>query len=123
MVSTWSRLARKDVAVRPGAISVTLMPSGASSPNRASVRPSTANLVAAIELALSGQWARIKACRNEPCHFGFFDRSKNTSGGYCSTQCSSRASMRAYRARKNETLAKSSASSPTTEQDATGTGS
>lgn len=61
-------------------------------------------LAAATELALSGQWARIKACRNEPCHFAFFDRSKNTSAGYCSTQCSSQASMRAYRARKKEAL-------------------
>jgi predicted RNA-binding Zn ribbon-like protein len=64
-------------------------------------------LAAATELALSGQWARIKACRNEPCHFAFFDRSKNTSAGYCSTQCSSQASMRAYRARKKEALAES----------------
>lgn len=62
-------------------------------------------LAAATELALSGQWARIKACRNEPCHFAFFDRSKNTSAGYCSTQCSSQASMRAYRARRKEALA------------------
>jgi predicted RNA-binding Zn ribbon-like protein len=62
-------------------------------------------LAAATELALSGQWARIKACRNEPCHFAFFDRSKNTSAGYCSTQCSSQASMRAYRARKKDALA------------------
>jgi predicted RNA-binding Zn ribbon-like protein len=62
-------------------------------------------LAAATELALSGQWARIKACRNEPCHFAFFDRSKNTSAGYCSTQCSSQASMRAYRARKKNALA------------------
>jgi predicted RNA-binding Zn ribbon-like protein len=68
-------------------------------------------LAAATELALSGQWARIKACRNEPCHFAFFDRSKNTSAGYCSTQCSSQASMRAYRARKKEALARNMPSS------------
>jgi predicted RNA-binding Zn ribbon-like protein len=68
-------------------------------------------LAAATELALSGQWARIKACRNEPCHFAFFDRSKNTSAGYCSTQCSSQASMRAYRARKKDALAGSTSKS------------
>ena len=56
-------------------------------------------LGAATEIALSGQWPRMKACRNEPCHTAFVDRSKNTSGAYCSPQCASQASMRAYRAR------------------------
>jgi predicted RNA-binding Zn ribbon-like protein len=70
-------------------------------------------LAAATELALSGQWARIKACRNEPCHFAFFDRSKNTSAGYCSTQCSSQASMRAYRARKKRALTENNPNLPT----------
>jgi predicted RNA-binding Zn ribbon-like protein len=72
-------------------------------------------LAAATELALSGQWARIKACRNEPCHFAFFDRSKNTSAGYCSTQCSSQASMRAYRARKKEALTRNTTGLPPAE--------
>lgn len=57
-------------------------------------------LCAATEVALSGQWPRVKACRNEPCHTAFVDRSRNTSGAYCSPQCASQASMRAYRARR-----------------------
>jgi predicted RNA-binding Zn ribbon-like protein len=59
-------------------------------------------LGAATEIALSGQWPRMKACRNEPCHTAFVDRSKNTSGAYCSPQCASQASMRAYRARRRK---------------------
>jgi predicted RNA-binding Zn ribbon-like protein len=47
-----------------------------------------------------GGWARLKACRNPPCHFGFVDRSRNGSAGFCSATCRSQASMRAYRARR-----------------------
>ena len=57
-------------------------------------------LACMAELSLAGQWARVKACRNPPCHFAFFDKTRNTSAGYCSPQCASQASMRAYRARK-----------------------
>lgn len=57
-------------------------------------------LAAAGELALAGDWPRVKACRNQPCHLAFVDRTRNTSAGYCSPQCASQASMRAYRARR-----------------------
>jgi predicted RNA-binding Zn ribbon-like protein len=57
-------------------------------------------LAAVVEVALTGDWARVKACRNPPCHFGFFDRSRNSSAGFCSAACRSQASMRAYRARR-----------------------
>ncbi|MFC5063397.1 CGNR zinc finger domain-containing protein [Actinomycetospora atypica] len=57
-------------------------------------------LAAMTELALTGSWSRVKACRNPPCHFAFLDRSRNTSGAYCSTACSSQVAMRAYRRRK-----------------------
>lgn len=57
---------------------------------------------AAAELALAGQWPRVKACRNEPCHTAFTDRTRNTSAVYCSPQCASQASMRAYRARRRD---------------------
>jgi predicted RNA-binding Zn ribbon-like protein len=59
-------------------------------------------LAAAVELAQSGEWGRIKACRNPPCHFGFFDRTRNSSAGFCSPGCRSQASMRAYRARRRQ---------------------
>jgi predicted RNA-binding Zn ribbon-like protein len=52
--------------------------------------------------ATRGEWDRIKACRNPPCHFGFIDRTRNGSGQYCSTACSSQVAMRKYRARRKE---------------------
>jgi predicted RNA-binding Zn ribbon-like protein len=57
-------------------------------------------LAAVAEFALSGDWGRIKACRNPPCHFGFFDRTRNGSGLYCSTGCGAQVSMRKYRQRQ-----------------------
>jgi predicted RNA-binding Zn ribbon-like protein len=60
-------------------------------------------LAAVVESALAGDWARVKACRNPPCHTGFFDHSRNSSGAFCSPGCRSQASMRAYRARRKAT--------------------
>lgn len=57
-------------------------------------------LASMTTLSLSGQWPRVKACRNEPCHRAFLDHSRNTSAGYCRPQCSSASSMRAHRARR-----------------------
>ncbi|MGW1885768.1 ABATE domain-containing protein [Streptomyces sp. NPDC001970] len=57
------------------------------------------------ELAQAGVWDRVRACRHEPCHFGFFDRTRNSSAVFCGTKCGSRASMRAYRQRKKELAA------------------
>jgi predicted RNA-binding Zn ribbon-like protein len=58
-------------------------------------------LAAMTELALTGAWNRFKACRN--CHFAFYDRSRNTSGAYCSSTCSSQVGMRNYRQRHRAT--------------------
>jgi predicted RNA-binding Zn ribbon-like protein len=55
---------------------------------------------AMTELALTGTWNRVKACRN--CHFAFYDRSRNTSGAYCSNTCSTQVGMRNYRQRHRE---------------------
>lgn len=57
------------------------------------------------ELSHTGLWDRVRACRHDPCHFGFFDRTRNSSAVYCGTKCGSRASMRAYRQRKKESAA------------------
>ncbi|MCG6494185.1 CGNR zinc finger domain-containing protein [Kitasatospora sp. A2-31] len=57
-------------------------------------------LAAVTTFAQTGDWGRIKACRNPPCHFGFFDRTRNGSGLYCSTGCGSQVSMRNYRRRQ-----------------------
>ncbi|MET8979433.1 CGNR zinc finger domain-containing protein [Streptomyces sp. NPDC004539] len=59
-------------------------------------------LAAVTTFAQTGDWERIKACRNPPCHFGFFDRTRNGSGLYCSTGCGSQVSMRNYRRRQRE---------------------
>ncbi|MCV7408983.1 hypothetical protein AWC05_06710 [Mycobacterium florentinum] len=54
-------------------------------------------LAAVVELSQSGEWERVKACRN--CHHGFVDHSRNSSGTFCRAQCRSQAGMRAYRSR------------------------
>lgn len=59
-------------------------------------------LAAVTTFAQTGDWGRIKACRNPPCHFGFFDRTRNGAGLYCSTGCGSQVSMRNYRQRQRQ---------------------
>jgi predicted RNA-binding Zn ribbon-like protein len=57
-------------------------------------------LAAVSEFAQRGDWGRLKACRNPPCHFGFFDRTRNGSALYCSSACSAQVAMRRYRERQ-----------------------
>jgi predicted RNA-binding Zn ribbon-like protein len=57
-------------------------------------------LAGVAELSLSGQWARLKACRSHPCRWVFVDHTRNRSAVYCSPGCASKATMRAYRERK-----------------------
>jgi predicted RNA-binding Zn ribbon-like protein len=59
-------------------------------------------LAAATEVAQHGDWGRIKACCNPPCHFGFVDRTRNRAARYCSPGCGSQVSMRAFRQRQKE---------------------
>lgn len=59
-------------------------------------------LAAVAEAAGTDRWGRLKACRNPPCHAGFFDRTRNASGAYCSAGCGSQVSMRAMRRRRRE---------------------
>lgn len=60
-------------------------------------------LAAVTEAAHSGEWPRIKACCNPPCHFGFVDRTRNRAARYCSPGCGSQVSMRALRQRRKQT--------------------
>jgi len=47
------------------------------------------------EAQLSGDWSRMKACRQ--CEYAFFDRSKNRSAAWCSMSiCGNRTKNRAY---------------------------
>jgi predicted RNA-binding Zn ribbon-like protein len=57
-------------------------------------------LAAVADLSYRGAWPRVKVCKNRGCHHGFFDKTRNTSGLYCSPACSSQAAMRAYRSRQ-----------------------
>lgn len=60
-------------------------------------------LASVTETAMSGDWTRIKACCNPPCHFGFVDRTRNRAARYCSPGCGSQVSMRALRQRRKQT--------------------
>jgi predicted RNA-binding Zn ribbon-like protein len=51
------------------------------------------------EAQLSGDWSRMKACRN--CEYLFFDRSKNRSAAWCAMAiCGNRTKNRAYYRRR-----------------------
>jgi predicted RNA-binding Zn ribbon-like protein len=52
-----------------------------------------------FEAQLSGDWARMKACRQ--CEYAFFDRSKNRSAAWCDMSiCGNRTKNRAYYRRR-----------------------
>lgn len=73
-------------------------------PTRSGVPGALAHmLAAAADVALRGSWMRLKACRNPPCHLGFYDRTRNSSAVYCSpNRCGAQVAMRTYRSRKAE---------------------
>jgi predicted RNA-binding Zn ribbon-like protein len=48
-----------------------------------------------------GTWSRMKACRNDTCHWAFYDASRNRSGKWCSMAiCGNRAKVANYRERQ-----------------------
>jgi CGNR zinc finger len=52
--------------------------------------------------ALTGQWRRLKGCRQ--CGYAVFDRSKNRSAAWCAMSiCGNRTKNRAYRRRRSST--------------------
>jgi predicted RNA-binding Zn ribbon-like protein len=57
-------------------------------------------LAAVTNLAYQGGWPRVKVCKNLACHEAFFDKTRNSSGLYCSAACGSQVAMRAYRSRR-----------------------
>lgn len=71
-------------------------------PAVAGVDGALAVLLAAVHDArLEGAWSRLKACRNDRCHWAFYDHSKNRSGTWCTMAvCGSRLKSRAYRERQ-----------------------
>lgn len=59
-------------------------------------------LAAVHEARLTGEWSRLKPCRE--CTYVFYDRSKNRSAAWCSMSiCGNRTKNRAYRARRTVT--------------------
>lgn len=73
-------------------------------PAQAGVPGAFGSLLAAVtDLARQGTWTRLKACRNPPCHLGFYDRTRNSSAVYCSPRrCGAQVAMRSYRSRRSE---------------------
>jgi len=55
-----------------------------------------------VDSTACGAWGRVKMCSNTPCHVGFFNRTRNSAGRYCSSACGTQMAMRAYRRRLKE---------------------
>ena len=36
-----------------------------------------------MQSVADGTWSRLKACREDDCHWAFYDRSRNRSGQWC----------------------------------------
>lgn len=55
---------------------------------------------AAVRLAVSGEWPRIKICPASDCRWAFYDQSRNRSRSWCSMQvCGNRQKARQFRRR------------------------
>ena len=91
-----SRTARLRVAVDDGGRTVL-------EPDRPGVDGAIATLLGILhEAQLTGQWRRLKACRQ--CGYAFFDRSRNRSAAWCAMSiCGNRTKNRAYRRRRSST--------------------
>jgi predicted RNA-binding Zn ribbon-like protein len=56
---------------------------------------------AALRIALTGEWRRLRACAADDCQWIFYDQSRPGRGRYCSPySCGNRVKTRAYRQRK-----------------------
>ncbi|MGH3980501.1 MAG: CGNR zinc finger domain-containing protein, partial [Pseudonocardiaceae bacterium] len=63
-------------------------------------------LAAAVRIAVSGDWNRIKICPADDCRWAFYDRSRNRSRTWCSMQvCGNRQKARSWRARARDARA------------------
>ena len=69
-------------------------------PTRRGVDGAVATLLGILhEAQLTGDWSRMKGCRQ--CGYAFFDRSKNRSAAWCSMSiCGNRTKNRAYYQRR-----------------------
>jgi predicted RNA-binding Zn ribbon-like protein len=89
-------------ASRAAQLSLALDDTGrtALEPTRRGVDGAMATLLGILhEAQLTGEWPRLKACRN--CVYAFFDRSKNRSAAWCAMSiCGNRTKNRAYYRRR-----------------------
>jgi predicted RNA-binding Zn ribbon-like protein len=91
-----------DAAAKAAGLTLTFGPDGASwTPTRDGVRAAVGRVLAELPLAVaSGDWRRLKTCRNDACRWVFYDASRNRSGRWCSMAiCGNRMKARAHRAR------------------------
>ena len=74
-------------------------------PARGGVDGAVATLLGILhEAQLSGDWSRMKGCRQ--CEYAFFDRSKNRSAAWCAMSiCGNRTKNRAYYRRRRSAAA------------------
>jgi predicted RNA-binding Zn ribbon-like protein len=98
-------LAAVSTTARTASLRVRIGPDGTTSlvPASRGADAAAAALLAAVhEARLTGQWSRMKPCRE--CTYVFYDRSKNRSAAWCSMSiCGNRTKNRAYRARRTVT--------------------
>jgi predicted RNA-binding Zn ribbon-like protein len=68
----------------------------------AGVDGAIARLMAMVAASVEGgAWERLKACPREECEWAFYDRSKNSSGRWCSMEsCGNIEKARAFRERR-----------------------
>lgn len=80
------------------------------SSDHAHLRPAGTGLDRAVGAMLAivfhamhdGTWSRMKACRNDTCHWAFYDASRNRSGKWCSMAiCGNRTKVANYRERQS----------------------
>jgi predicted RNA-binding Zn ribbon-like protein len=51
----------------------------------------------------TGEWSRVKTCRNPDCRWAFYDSTRNRSAVWCDMAvCGSRAKSRRYYARQQQ---------------------
>jgi predicted RNA-binding Zn ribbon-like protein len=85
----------------PLTVAVDAMGRTSLEPVRGGVDGAVATLLAILhESQLSGDWSRMKGCRQ--CEYAFFDRSKNRSAAWCAMSiCGNRTKNRAYYRRRS----------------------
>jgi predicted RNA-binding Zn ribbon-like protein len=71
-------------------------------PEASGVNGALGRLLVIVQMSIAaGTWARLKACRDHSCEWGFYDHTKNRSGTWCTMDvCGNRAKARAYRERQ-----------------------